>query len=529
MKRFLHYTKNIILPCFVFSAATGFLTAWAVMGFKWCAARVIGYSQQAYALLRARPVFLAVAVPILAAVAAASHWFYRFFPDAKGGGIPTSIAILRGVLQFRWLRNIFGVFIASLTTFFLGVPLGNEGPSVQMGTDIGRGLVRLFGRKNEAWDRYVMTGGACAGFSVATGAPLSGILFAVEEAHHRISPMILMVSATTVVFATGFSRAFSDLLHVPVSLFGTYTVPKFAVRDLWIPLAMGLFIGLGSVLFIYGSRLLERLGETVLKKADISIKVFLSLLLTLGCGFLSAATVGTGHIQIENALLMKYGIGAAIAVLLVRAVLMLFSNHSGMTGGMFLPILALGALAASAFAQVLRAWGMSDSFYTAAVLLGIVACLAGTIKSPLTAIVFGLEALSLSENIPALLIAALSAFTVTEIFGAHSLNESTIKLRVKQLTADRPIATYEASVTVSEDAFAVGKSIRDIFWPNNLFVLSLRPKADAAVVDEHGEKTVRAGDTLHVRFSTGDYDTTVRELAAIVGNRDFVPSLKKTF
>ena len=72
----------------------------------------------------------------------------------------------------------------SLLSFLMGVPLGNEGPSVQIGTAVGRGTTRIALRKRFAWDRYSMTGGACAGFAVATGAPISGILFAVEEAHH---------------------------------------------------------------------------------------------------------------------------------------------------------------------------------------------------------------------------------------------------------------------------------------------------------------------------------------------------------
>ena len=105
---------------------------------------------------------------------------------------------MRGVLSVRWLTCLLGVFFSSLITYLGGIPLGTEGPSVQMGTAVGKGTVRLLGRRHLAWDRYVMTGGAGAGFAAATGAPLTGILFAFEEAHERFSPMLLMVSAMTV-------------------------------------------------------------------------------------------------------------------------------------------------------------------------------------------------------------------------------------------------------------------------------------------------------------------------------------------
>ena len=77
-------------------------------------------------------------------------------------------------------------------------------------------------------------------------------------------------------------------------------------------------------------------------------------------------------------------------------------------------------------------------------------------------------------------------------------------------------------VAVSEDSFAVGKQIRDIFWPANLFVLSVKhSQKHGAEVDEHGGKELRAGDVLHVRYSTCDEPQTKSELTAIVGEQDY--------
>ena len=45
-----------------------------------------------------------------------------------------------------------------------------------IGTSLGRGVSRI-GKKNKAWDRYIMTSGACSGFTVATSSPISGIFF----------------------------------------------------------------------------------------------------------------------------------------------------------------------------------------------------------------------------------------------------------------------------------------------------------------------------------------------------------------
>lgn len=70
---------------------------------------------------------------------------YQRYPNLQGGGIPTSIGILRGLISFDWLKNLIGTFSLSLLSFFIGVPLGNEGPSVQIGTAIGNAGTKLFG------------------------------------------------------------------------------------------------------------------------------------------------------------------------------------------------------------------------------------------------------------------------------------------------------------------------------------------------------------------------------------------------
>ena len=110
---------------------------------------------------------------------------------------------------------------------------------------------------------------------------------------------------------------------------------------------------------------------------------------------------------------------------------------------------------------------------------------------------------------------------VTELFGAHSINESVLKARVEEHLAGKDRKVMEAFVKVQDGAFAVEKQIRDIFWPANLFVLSVKKNPQAqAVVDEHGGKVLHAGDTLHVRFVTYDLQKTKEDILAIVGEQE---------
>ena len=103
-----------------------------------------------------------------------------------------------------------------------------------------------------------------------------------------------------------------------------------------------------------------------------------------------------------------------------------------------------------------------------------------------------------------------------------ALNQLTIliDIRVEEQNEGKTSSVIDTFVVVQENAFAIGKQIRDIFWPTNLFVLSLQhDPSKVAEVDEHGGKEIREGDILHVRYSTFNEEATEDELMAIVGEQ----------
>lgn len=519
-KKTTGYILNIILPVLVYGFVTGTLTAFTITLYKFIAGYIIGFSEATYSALASALYFLPLAVLVLALVAFFCSALYARMPNLKGGGIPTSIGLLRGLYPLKWLHNLFGIFFLSLVSFFLGVPLGNEGPSVQMGTAIG-GIPLMSGKKHKAWSRYLMTGGACAGFTVATGAPVSGIMFAVEEAHQRISPMILMTAISTVVFATMGTAVFAPVFGVSATLFPSVALPVLGIKKLWIPLFIGLVLGLFAVLFLRYYAFLSSLLSKKLKAVHPAIKIFAVLALTLTAGLISYDAVSTGHHLILSLLNSNMPLYVLALLLVVRTTLTLSANTSGITGGIFLPLLALGTLVSAILAKFLiGVCGLSEQYYTLVVLLGITACIAGMMKMPLTAIVFSIEALSLFGNILPVIIVTFVAFSVTEIFSAKSINDSVMENRLESLYGDVKPKVIDTFVTVDHGSFAVGKQVRDVLWPSNLFVLSVqKSESDQAEVDEHGDKSLRPGDKLHVRYSTYDAAATKAELFAIVGEQ----------
>ena len=206
--RLYNYINNLLLPCLLFSVTTGFFTSIIVTAFKLLAEFVIHLSTSAYTAVRAKPEWIPLLIVGAAVIGLAASLLLSVSHSCRGGGIPTSIAAIRGIVSFRWFATLLILPVSSLLTFMAGLPLGTEGPCVQIGTAVGDGVVKCFGRKkHHGWRRYIMTGGASAGFSVVTASPISAMIFAMEELHKHFSPMLLSVASLSVISAHVTARA----------------------------------------------------------------------------------------------------------------------------------------------------------------------------------------------------------------------------------------------------------------------------------------------------------------------------------
>ncbi|MBR2474591.1 MAG: chloride channel protein [Clostridia bacterium] len=520
--RYFNYFVNLIFPAFVFGTVTGVFTSVIITLYKFCAKHVIELSEKGYHFIREHLYLIPVILAVMLGLAFVYQYIYKKIPNIKGGGIPTSIGVLRGVIRFRWIRNLIGTFFVSLLTFLIGVPLGNEGPSVQMGTSIGKGSVNHGLKKHRAWERYTMTGGACAGFSVATGASISGIMFSIEEAHQRISPMIFIVSATAVAVSRLTTEIISPILGVSITLFPELALMRLSAKDIWIPIALGLLIGLFAALFLrYYSLIADTLADK-LERIPHAYKIFAVFALTLIAGLFSFSFISTGHHLILELIDGRVAVYMLLLMLFIRPTLTVFANSNSITGGIFLPIMAIGAVFSALIGKGALALGLGNEYYTIILVLGITACISAMMKMPLTAIFFAMEALSCAGNLLYVITVSTVAFMITEVFEAKSINDSVLENRLEKLNEGNSAKVIDTFVTVKEHSFAIGKQIRDIFWPANLFVLSVkRGEKHGAEVDEHGGKAIRAGDVLHVRYSTYDEERTREELTAIVGEQEY--------
>lgn len=514
--RLYHHIKNLLFPCVAFSMAAGFLSAILVTAFKLAAEKVIHLSTTIYDTVRGNAVLLPLLVLGAAAIGLVASYILSRSHVCRGGGIPTSVAAIRGIVSFRWLASIVVLPFAALLSFLCGLPLGTEGPCVQMGTAIGNGVVsRLGAKKHQGWRRYIMTGGASAGFSIATSCPITAIIFSMEELHKHFSPMLLAIASISVMTADFTVQVLAGLGIGSVGLFHIPEIQTIAPRLLFAPLLIGLASGGCSILFTRLYHFVDKAMHAVLKKLPTRL-VFPILFACLAVvGFFVSDALGTGHSLVDT-LFEGHAIWyLLILVFLVRAIGMMISNTAGVTGGVFLPTLAFGAMIGSLCAEIMIALGLiAPEHYILMVILGIASFLGATSRIPITACIFAVEAMHGIHNALAIIIATTVAFLIAEASGLEDFTDTVIEAKLRSMKKGKKPTVIEVPLTAARDAFAIGKEVRDILWPNSCVVVSLKRASG-----HHGARGIDEGDVITVHYKTYDPTATAEELRALMGEQ----------
>ncbi len=522
--RRIKYLKNILIPCLFLSGVAGIFTGALIFCFKVAAEFVIDVSADIYAVARNNPKYVLPLILVAAVLGGVAYIMLRISPGSKGGGIPSAIIVLRGLVPFSWIKNIVFLFSSAMLSFFAGVPLGNEGPSVKMGCAVGKGTVNLFARKNKAWERYIMTGGACGGFAAATGAPLSGMLFAFEEVHRRFSPIIFMAVSMATIASSATMEGLCHAFGKHSSLFELTAHPVLPIKYIWIALIVGLLCGGISILFTKGYNAVDDLVNRAMAKVPFLVKMISVFVITAVLGIFSSGFIGSGHSLIDEIFYGEAGAWYLLLIfLLIRAIMLLVANNVGVTGGTFIPVLTFGAIIGSLCATVLTALGVISAEYTPLLIcIGMASFLAASSRVPLTAIAFSLEALACMGNILPISLAVGVAFFMIEMRGMISFTDTVIEHKLHAARLGKTPHTVDVHMTVQKDSFVVGKEIRDILWPPSCVVLSVKKAEDDGI-------GMGAGDVLHLKFTTFDIDETKALLVALIGDQGAEKSKKDNF
>ncbi|ELP3167232.1 H(+)/Cl(-) exchange transporter ClcA [Salmonella enterica] len=418
---------------------------------------------------------------ILSALLAMVGYFLvrKFAPEAGGSGIPEIEGALEELRPVRWWRVLPVKFIGGMGTLGAGMVLGREGPTVQIGGNLGRVLpVKFIGgmgtlgagmvlgregptvqiggnlgrmvldvfRMRSAEARHTLLAtGAAAGLSAAFNAPLAGILFIIEEMRPQFRYNLISIKAvfTGVIMSSIVFRIFNG--EAPIIEVGKLS--DAPVNTLWLYLILGIIFGCVGPVF---NSLVLRTQDMFQRFHGGEIKKWVLMGGAIGglCGILGLIepeAAGGGFNLIPIAAAGNFSVGLLLFIFITRVVTTLLCFSSGAPGGIFAPMLALGTLLGTAFGMAAAV--LFPQYHLEAgtfAIAGMGALMAASVRAPLTGIVLVLEMTDNYQLILPMIITCLGATLLAQFLGGKPLYSTILARTLAKQDAEQAAKNQNA-------------------------------------------------------------------------------------
>lgn len=377
-------------------------------------------------------------IVVLISVAYIIAKFIEIDKQIAGSGVPQIKGILQGRMHMmRPLRLIVMKIFAAVIAISAGMSLGRAGLSVQFGACIGDIFNKILGRHHlhdsttgTIEGKYLLTAGAGAGLAAIFNAPLAGVIFCVEELHKKFSPELLIVSMTAatsssavVGFVFGIRPVFETITptfnHVPI----ISTYPTFEMIKSMPPIELTLcLILLGTFVGILGSLFTKMLIVSLVVYDKIGLtgtkKFMIPLTMIAIIGLFMPEILGCGNLLVDDLLSHNFELSMLILLYASKFLFTMICFGTNAPGGIFLPLLVLGALSGNIFANVGIINGLFGAEWTAMfIILAMAAYFAAVVKSPITGAVLIMELTGNFYHLLALIIISSIAYLISDLCG----------------------------------------------------------------------------------------------------------------
>lgn len=342
-----------------------------------------------------------------------AYLLVRYFaPEAAGSGVQEIEGTLLHERPIFWKRLLPVKFFTSILVISSKMVVGREGPTIQMGGNLGEMLGDLFHLARDKRD-VLIAAGAAAGLATAFNAPLAGVIFILEEMRNafdysftkfKMVAICCVMATITLHYIIGSQAAISMVI---------YPLPN--LQSLWLFFIFGGIVGLAGLLFNTSLMWLLNVMDNQHKIFRLVIVMVIATLV----GYLAwiyPQVVGGGYELIHHSLDFSSSFTALIALFGIRFIMTIACYSTGVPGGIFAPVLALGTLLGMAAFQFLD-WLMADPSLQPGMLAvaGMGALFSASVRAPLTGVVLVVEMTQNYSLILPLMVSCLTSTTIMQL------------------------------------------------------------------------------------------------------------------
>lgn len=478
-------------------ALIGLAVGTVVSVFRWMIGAILGQVVQVYTFLQANPLWISVWIVFSIVMSIILGQIVKSEPDIKGSGIPQVELQLQGKMDMNWWSVCWKKFIAGGIAIGSGLLLGREGPSIQLGASVAQGIAENL-HSNRMQKNIFISSGAGAGLAAAFNAPIAGLMFVLEEVHHTFSPLVALTTLTAAIVSN----------FVSLNVFGAHPSLNLGNDQLFPMRYYGFVILLGIVLGLFGwvyhhyTLQLPKIYGTLLPKVPPYYYCVIAFLVVIPLGLWNPHVLGGGGEMILLLLEENHTVQFLALLFVIRLFYSMVSYGTGLPGGIFLPILSLGALLGLVYAEVLiQYFGVESSLRVSFVFFAMAGYFAAIGKAPLTALLLVTEMVGGLNQLMPLGICTLTAYIVADLLKMGPIYEILAERLDNETPHDTKGQRTTFEVPIMAESPLVGKMIREVTWPKDIIIATVRRGAKEVIT--RGDTTLRPGDILIVVCDEG--------------------------
>ena len=438
-------------------------------------------------------------------------WLTKWEVDSAGSGIPQVYAEVKGHMEANWAKVLFSKIVSGVLTALGGLSLGPEGPSVQIGGMAGKGIAKLFHGSKTDELRLILVGSA-VGITAAFNAPLAGVIFVFEEINHGFDKTLVFIALVAAIVSDFISKA----------IFGQSTILSFPIYDIplesyWILVVLGVMIGLLG--YVYNVGMIR--SSDLMKNLKIpSWLKFVLVFMVSGVVALMLPEISDGgHFMMDMLDVTIPSLGVLVVLLVMKYIFSMFSFSSGAPGGIFLPILVLGAYIGAVFGSVVVGpLGLEHDLISKFIVISMAGFFAATVRSPITGIVLLAEMSGSTGSLVAMVIVSLIAYVIPTLLGNEPIYESLydrLLLNKNREFVKKPSKHVLSEYLVPLDCNYINFKIKDIPFPKNAIVVSVIRNGKYIIPTE--DFHIKYGDQVQVLTDVNDYPYVREEIEELFG------------
>lgn len=473
--------RGVIVGC-----ASGIVVSLFRLLIAFISAKVVNY----YKLSHQQPMYLLAILGVSLVIVIAIGFLIKSDPDIKGSGIPHVEGELKGLLHPNWWSVLWKKFVGGVLAISMGFMLGREGPSIQLGAMAGKGVAKSL-KAERMEQRVLIASGAAAGLSAAFNAPIAGLLFVVEEIYHQFSRLVWISALVASLVANFISLNIFGLTPV-LDMPGDLAV--LPLKHYWVLILLGAFLGLLGYVYekvTLNANIIYRYLGKIFHIPSHFYGIFAAILI-LPIGYFFPQLLGGGNGLITSLSTSHLTLQIVCLYFIIRFVWSMFSYSSGLPGGIFLPILTLGALLGFGFGMTFEELGLySNQYLSLFVVLGMAGYFGAISKAPLTAMILVTEMVGDFHQLMTIAVVTLVAYIVMDLLKGEPIYEALLaNLSVPQ---DREVIEPTLIELTVSDKIA-GKYVKDLTLPKNVLITTQIHAKKSEVVS--GNTRLNAGDTI---------------------------------